>query len=548
MDSIIKQAAPTPPSTMPWTGERMVPNFSDVATELFHWQRYLYFRPWYDGKTVIDAAAGEGYGANYASVSAKAVKGIDIAEDAIEHARVRYPHVTFLHDDVAQADYSEADLVVSFETIEHLPDPEAFLKGLATCQGLIVISTPNRKTHSPGNRVEDRPLNQFHTVEWTPFEFANLLKKHFPNRQVRFLSQEARWPGLIREGLDDDAMYCIAVIGNGELPTWPKLGIAIPTLNNALSLQDAVIGMSRFYPGELEFAVVANGSNVENLAQLRALQQQIPHMLHLIEEPVNNGFAVGCNIGLDWLHKRGGYDYYGVANDDVMPATDCLCELVGAYAELKALGHRPGVVGPVSNAINGPQQVDIGHYTDYHQMLYTSENYHRKHSRSATPTTQLRGLLMLISPECLSAVGGFDPRFGMGNFEDDDHNIRTRLAGFTMWIVDGAFLHHEGSATFKQLGIDYSASIEKNAHILMDKWGIDDTIDMNRVTELPSGVELHVPLNRSADSTHVIEIDGRTLDLLHQATDIEFAAWMVQQIQGKDRAIRTQIIELLDCA
>src|SRR5687767_15943921 len=113
MDSTTKQAAPTPPSTMPWTGERMVPNFSDVATELFHWQRYLYFRSWYDGKTVIDAAAGEGYGANYASVSAKAVKGIDIAEEAIEHARVRYPHVTFLHDDVAQADYSEADLVVS---------------------------------------------------------------------------------------------------------------------------------------------------------------------------------------------------------------------------------------------------------------------------------------------------------------------------------------------------------------------------------------------------------------------------------------------------
>lgn len=547
MNSATDQGQIAPPSVMPWTGERMVPNLSDVATELFHWQRYLFFRPWYEGKKVIDAASGEGYGANYASVFAEKVTGFDIAKDAVEHASARYPHVQFVQDDVAQADYSGANLVVSFETIEHLPDPEAFLKALSTCVGQIVISTPNRKTHSPGNRLQDKPLNSFHTIEWTPFEFAALIGKHFPDRQVRFLSQEARWPGLIREGLDDEAMYCIAVIGNGDLPQWPRLGIAIPTLNNAPSVVDAVIGMSRFYPGEVDFGIVANGTELENLKQLRALSDQLPHMVHVIHEPINRGFGAGANLGLDWLQKRG-YDYYAVSNDDVMPAVDCLCELVGAMGELKALGQKPGVLGPVSNVVNGPQQVDIGKYSDYPGMLYTSEAYHRQHSRSATPTKQLRGLFMLFDPECLRDVGGFDPRFGMGNFEDDDHNIRTRLAGYTMWIVDGAFLHHEGSATFKQLNIDYRAAIEKNAHILMDKWGINDTIDMNRVEALPTGVDLYVPLSRPQDVSHVVNIDGRTLDLLQEASDIEFAAWLVQEMQGRDRSIRSKFLDLLDAA
>ena len=214
-----------------WTGERMIPCQSAVATEMFHWQRYLYFRPWYEGRAVVDAASGEGYGIAYAGVFAKSATGIDASGEAISHARSTYQTADFKVGDVSTYDYSEAELVLSFETIEHLEDPRAFLSSLKTCKGTIVISTPNRKTHSPGNRLEDKPLNPFHTVEWTPSEFADLVLAHFPTREVRFLSQEARWPGLIREGIDDNAMYCIAVIGGDELPKWPRVGISIPTMS-----------------------------------------------------------------------------------------------------------------------------------------------------------------------------------------------------------------------------------------------------------------------------------------------------------------------------
>jgi GT2 family glycosyltransferase len=533
-------------STMPWTGERMVPQASDVATELFHWQRYLYFRPWYQDARVVDAASGEGYGTNYASVFATSAHGYDIARDAIEHGTSRYPSATFIRADVCEVDYSDADLVVSFETIEHVPSPSKFLKALATCTGRIVISTPNRNTHSPGNKLEDKPFNQFHTVEWTPSEFKELIEEHFPGRQVRFVSQESRWPGLIREGFDADAMYCIAVIGEGDLPQWPRIGISIPTYNNWNQLNDAIHSFSRSYPGEIKFAVVANGCNQENLKPMRELQASMPYLLHVIEETENRGFGQGANIGLDFLRREGGFDLYAVSNDDVIPATDCLCEMVAAMSELEKAGLHPGVIGPVSNSISGQQQVDIGTFSDYKSLVFRAESYHREHHSTVTQVQQLRGLFMLIHPKCLSAVGGFDPRFGIGNFEDDDHNLRCTLSGYSLWIAEGSFLYHHGSSTFKRLGIDYEANIARNCSLMVEKWELPSIEQWIHLSSNPASVSLFVPLTQPLQSGYEVKINGEVIDLINQASELEFAGWVMHKIKSKPREIRKAVIELIE--
>ncbi|HMS54993.1 MAG TPA: methyltransferase domain-containing protein [Fimbriimonadaceae bacterium] len=446
---------------LPWTGERMVPHASDLATELYHWQRYLFFRPWYEHAKVVDAASGEGYGSNYASVFAQSVVGVDLCAQSVAHGSERYPEVKFVRGDVCEFDYSSADLVISFETIEHLPDPEAFLGALRSCSGRIVISTPNRKTHSPGNEISDKPLNQFHTVEWTPLEFAELIQKHFGDRSVRFLSQQMEWPGRIVEGLDDDAMYCIAVIGDGELPVWPTIGLAMPTVDNPGMANDTILNLSRFYPGQLKFAVTLNGSNESTKQKLRDLSKAMPSMVQLIESETNLGYGQGANRALHVLLNEN-LDFYGVINDDVVPAVDCLNEMVNAMLQLRSQGLNPGMIGPVSNNVNGLQQVDIGAFNDIRSMHFRAETWHRQHHNSADQAIQVRGLFLLMTPECLDAIGGFDPIFGIGNFEDDDLNLRCRLAGYSLWIARGAFLFHHGSKTFTDLKVDYSANIQRN--------------------------------------------------------------------------------------
>lgn len=532
-------------TTLSFTGERMVPHASDIATELFHWQRYLYFRPWYEDANVVDAASGEGYGADYIAPVAASVIGLEIDDHTVRHARRKYATPTFTQADVRDHDYREADLVVSFETIEHLPDPAAFLTALQGCPGRIVVSTPNRDMHSPGNTLGDKPLNPYHTVEWTPSEFATLIREHFPHRQVRFLSQQGTWPGTIREGLDEAAHYVIAAIGDGDLPRWPRLGIAVPTLDGAARCRDLAVNATRYYPGEIEFAIVDNGSSPAQAAALEQLRQDFPAHVHVIHLAHNVGYGRGANVGLEYLSKRD-CDYFCVSNDDVAPAVDCLPQLVAAMAHLEADGRKPGVVGPVTNNISGRQQVDIGPYANYAEMLDRSGAWRRDHISEATEVAQLRGLLMLIAPDCLREVGGFDPRFGIGNFEDDDHNLRCRLSGYSLWIADGAFLHHTGSQTFSELKVDYDANIQRNLQLICEKWGMADFNEFLTLSAVPEGVSCHVPLDAQCDpSGHSISLHGEAIDLVHQASDMEFAAYVFSRLQGRPRTARHAVIEAL---
>lgn len=536
-------AALTP---MTWTGERMIPFECDAATEVYHWQRYLYFRPWYLDAKIIDAASGEGYGSGYASVFAEQTQGFDISQEAVDHAKVRYPYAKFSQRDVCEVDYSQADLVISFETIEHLPEPLKFFQALKACRGRIVISTPSREMHSPGNELGDHPHNPFHTVEWSPEEFRDMVLDQFPDRQVRFLSQEDRWPGLIREGFDPSARYVIAIIGDGDLPKWPSIGLSMPTYDQADRAIEAISSMTKFYPGELRFAVVANGTPEAELAKLRTFQESFPHLMDLIEEPLNLGYGRGANAGLAHLKAVGAFDYYGVTNDDVLPSVACLSELAFAISALDEAGQRPGLVAPVSNEVSGLQKVDFGAFTTYPEMLYQAELLHRSSASSVTPLVQVRGLFFLLSPGCLEEVGGFDPIFGIGNFEDDDFNLRAKLAGYTQWKVDGAFLFHYGSSTFKSLKVDYSWLIERNKSLFIDKWRLAEFETWPRMAAAPAGVSLHVPLTAQPQkSEHVVNIGGNPVDLVYEATIYDLAGWIVTQLQGKPREARVAILDAL---
>jgi tetratricopeptide (TPR) repeat protein len=70
-------------------------------------------------------------------------------------------------------------------------------------------------------------------------------------------------------------------------------------------------------------------------------------------------------------------------------------------------------------------------------------------------------------------VGLFDERFGHGNFEDDDFCLRLRLHGYRLVIARRAFLHHEGHATFRALGLSIVEQIEQRRAQFVAKWQQD---------------------------------------------------------------------------
>ncbi|MDJ0361230.1 class I SAM-dependent methyltransferase [Rhodococcus sp. H29-C3] len=164
---------------LPLTGERTVPG---IAEENYWFRRHeiVYERlaSHCADRTVLEAGSGEGYGANMIAALAKTVIGLDYDASAAAHVASRYPRIAMLRGNLAQLpiEDSSVDVVVNFQVIEHLWDQAQFLDEcfrVLTPGGLLLISTPNRITFSPGR---DTPLNPFHTRELNATELTELLE------------------------------------------------------------------------------------------------------------------------------------------------------------------------------------------------------------------------------------------------------------------------------------------------------------------------------------------------------------------------------------
>ena len=121
---------PVPEQRLEFTGERFVPGLpGEIEHEHLH--RYLVAVDAARGLDVLDAACGEGYGSSLLSTVARTVVGVDISGETVAHAQSTYvrENLEFRVGDCAvklPLEGGSVDLVVSFETLEHLHDQERF--------------------------------------------------------------------------------------------------------------------------------------------------------------------------------------------------------------------------------------------------------------------------------------------------------------------------------------------------------------------------------------------------------------------------------------
>lgn len=193
-------AGPGMPLTL--TGERTLPG---IPHENYWFRRheavYLAAADWVAGAQVLEAGAGEGYGAALLAETARRVVAVDYDAATTAHASQAYPQLAVLRGNVVGLPFADSafDAVVSLQVVEHLWDQPRYVAECARVLrsgGLLVMSTPNRLTFSPGyDPACGSPQNLFHTREFTAAELADLLAPEFTMTAMYGL---AAGPGLQR--------------------------------------------------------------------------------------------------------------------------------------------------------------------------------------------------------------------------------------------------------------------------------------------------------------------------------------------------------------
>lgn len=205
---------------MEFTGERFVPTVhGDI--ELEHLHRYALARTLVTGLHVLDIASGEGYGSAMLAETALHVTGVDIAPDAVAHARQRYlrPNLQYLEGScsaIPLPDHS-IDAIVSFETIEHHDQHTEMMQEITRVlrpNGLLIISSPDKQHYSVGPAFH----NEYHVKELYENEFRNLLGQYFSH--CRYWGQRIVHGSAIL-ATEHATPVCTWQLASGNAPTEP---------------------------------------------------------------------------------------------------------------------------------------------------------------------------------------------------------------------------------------------------------------------------------------------------------------------------------------
>ena len=178
------------------TTERIIPGHYqstpvDRLIYLFHTAAYDFALPYAKHAAVLDYGCGSGYGAASLAPHCREITAIDISAEAIALAEgaykapnLKYHHVRPSSEQPIPFDAKSFDVVLSFQVIEHIDDPNVYLADISRVLkpgGVAIFATPDRTTRLFSFQ---RPWNRWHVTEYSQDSLGDLLRSHFEEVDV----------------------------------------------------------------------------------------------------------------------------------------------------------------------------------------------------------------------------------------------------------------------------------------------------------------------------------------------------------------------------
>jgi len=245
--------------------------------------------------------------------------------------------------------------------------------------------------------------------------------------------------------------------------TYKNLALTIDCLESVLATKPK--GM------ELELLILDNGSEDETESWLTyqdSLVREDGISFKAIFTGENLGFAGGCNEALK--HATG--DIIIFLNNDTIVTPGWISELIVPLILVDEIAF----TAPVSNFSGGIQSIATTYKGQEEMLKFAKKNLIENHNKTEM-AGMVTGLCLAGRRNTIDKLIGFhvlpyqlfDERFKVGMWEDNDLSLRVHLLGMKNLVCYGAFVHHEGSQTFKKIG-DPKTYFYGNQKVFYKKW------------------------------------------------------------------------------
>jgi hypothetical protein len=217
----------------------------------------------------------------------------------------------------------------------------------------------------------------------------------------------------------------------------PRVGIVIVNYKGRDDTLECLASLERLAYAPVDVVLVDQASGDGTPA---AVRERFPDV-HVVENPVNNGFAGGNNVGIREALSRGA-DYLFLLNNDTVVDPDVLGPLVA----LSEMDPSVGVVGPKMLYHGQPNTVWAagGRIDASGNSMLLDEGTPDTPGGEPRDVDFVVGCGLLVRRDVLEKIGLLDERFFL-YYEESDLCARARGAGYRVVSHPGARLWHKVS-------------------------------------------------------------------------------------------------------
>ena len=221
-----------------------------------------------------------------------------------------------------------------------------------------------------------------------------------------------------------------------------KLGIVVLNWNgNDVTPRclDSIFSSSRLP----DAVVVVDNASIDGSADL--IRARYPQVVLMANER-NQGFAAGCNLGIQFLLDLN-FDFVLLLNNDAEVDPECLLELTKA-----AVAYPAAAYAPVIFQHDLPTKVWFSGGTIDRLTLEARHETRQPVSADLPYSTEfITGCCLMLRTEALKQIGLLDTQF-FAYYEDVDWSLRANALGYHLVCVPNATARHEVSHSFRRAG------------------------------------------------------------------------------------------------